>query len=173
MKDKLRLFCESMFTDWGILSGDITYRRNIRLYVKKSHKVVTDERKKISRQTYQIMWDDEILKTVEVEARDVLPNTKFNPVNCLPDSEDIVIAKKSVRIIKPQTFIAVRKKRSFSLLFSYLKIYKLSTFYSSNTLIKNAFTLTYFKYTLFSIKNQVLSKIFFISSHSNFSFLEK
>lgn len=34
-------------------------------------------------------------------------------------------------------------------------------------------TLTYFEYTLFLIKNQVLSKIFFNSSHSNFSFLEK
>lgn len=28
MDERLKLFCESVFTDWGILSGDITYRRN-------------------------------------------------------------------------------------------------------------------------------------------------
>ncbi|MDK4497887.1 hypothetical protein MVQ25_07790 [Fusobacterium necrophorum] len=99
MNDKLRLFCESLFIDWGTLGGEVTYRRNPRLYIKKSHEVMTDERKKISRQTYQIKWDDEILKEIEVEARDVLPNMKFNPVNHLTDSEDILAAKKLCELL--------------------------------------------------------------------------
>lgn len=33
MDERLKLFRESIFTDWGILSGDITYRRNPRLYI--------------------------------------------------------------------------------------------------------------------------------------------
>lgn len=35
MNDKLKVFCESVFTDWGILAGDVTYRRNPRLYIEK------------------------------------------------------------------------------------------------------------------------------------------